>query len=813
MSLPPTPTPMTEGDVETRVVLPLLTRAEFLGHETASIKSKEFLAAFDIGKGAKARKGYIPDFCVYLLSLPILAIEVKAPAVPVEDAWEEASLYAHALNRRFKSSLNPCAFVLATNGKRIMAGRWDNAAPVVSADVPDLIVGSALIAELQRLLSADQLLRYAGVVSASLRLLNFKRPFNQGDGPALINSKLDPNTFAADLSPILRRYFSSRDQNRDPEIYKRAYVSSREITSYDKILESFLIDRLSSSKTRMEIKTTKTGAHEVSQKLAELTRGRPQSGELQLITGGVGTGKSLFARRYKEFLQSPSLRESTQWAFLDFNFAVEVSPDWICSAFTKSLIEEGAFIDLRDETVQERVFSEDLRDRAPFYVRLERGQLGRGELEKARDIEAWRQDPVWLSRGLARYIHEDLGKILIVVFDNVDRRDVESQLATFERALWFMHEMRCLVLLQMRDVTFEAHKGDRPLDTYKTGTVFHIAPPKFIDVVKRRLELSLGELASQAPETIRYKTPSGVNITYPKSRSGEFLKELYLELFQRPNNTARILEALAGRNVRKALDMFMAIITSGHMPEDMITNVATGAHIEHFPEYLVLRILMRQDYRFFSDSSGFVSNLFYCDKSWERPSNLLIPEALFYLVGQNKVSGENGQLGFVAISRLQTELERLGFVRSDIYGAAQYLLARDLIEAGSSTTATLGEADCVKPTASGWAHMRILVGRIEYLGAVLPTTPLNDAQLQARVFDLMQTEMRYRQLYRNQIAQVVEHFSRYLETQFHDLRSHPGYTAPGRTGFHYVFSKIAEALRFERADDGPVRTEIDWLDL
>lgn len=91
----------TEGDVETQVVLPMLTRSEFLGIETGSVKSKEFLAAFDIGKGAKAKKGYVPDYCVYILSIPIVAIEVKAPGVSVGSAWEEASLYAHALNKRY----------------------------------------------------------------------------------------------------------------------------------------------------------------------------------------------------------------------------------------------------------------------------------------------------------------------------------------------------------------------------------------------------------------------------------------------------------------------------------------------------------------------------------------------------------------------------------------------------------------------------------------------------------------------------------------------------------------------------------------
>src|SRR4051812_13538286 len=125
MVLKPAAETDTEGDVETQVVLPLLTRTELLGIDLECIRSKEFLAAIDIGKGTKARKGYVPDYAVYVLAVPIVAVEVKAPSVDAPTAWEEASLYAHALNRRFKSSINPCNFILATNGIRVLAGKWD----------------------------------------------------------------------------------------------------------------------------------------------------------------------------------------------------------------------------------------------------------------------------------------------------------------------------------------------------------------------------------------------------------------------------------------------------------------------------------------------------------------------------------------------------------------------------------------------------------------------------------------------------------------------------------------------------------------
>ena len=428
-----------------------------------------------------------------------------------------------------------------------------------------------------------------------------------------------------------------------------------------------------------------------------------------------------------------------------------------------------------------------------------------------RPLEAWRQDAFQLAPGIARYLQGDRGDILIAVFDNVDRRDAANQLSAFQMALWFMNLTRCLIILQMRDATFEAFKNEKPLDAYRTGQIFSVSPPRFIDVVKRRLELSLAALTREAPDVVRYRTSSGATISYPKSRAGEFLKDIYLELFQRPTDVSRVLEALAGRNVRKALDMFMAIITSGHMPEELITVVASGSQIRAFPEYFVVRILMRQDYRFFSDNSGFVVNIFYCDTNWIRPSNLLLVEALYFLIGQRKEKGDNGQMGFVSILRLKDELEAMGFVRSDVHDAVEFALKQELVEADSSAAIALREADCIKTTASGWAHMRILSSKLEYVSAVLPTISINNDRLSARVFDLMQTENRYGNLGLHQQIQVVAEFYNYLQVQYTALKGHLGYARRASTGARYVLSKVAEALDLSRRTQADQR-QPDLLD-
>lgn len=170
-------------------------------------------------------------------------------------------------------------------------------------------------------------------------------------------------------------------------------------------------------------------------------------------------------------------------------------------------------------------------------------------------------------------------------------------------------------------------------------------------------------------------------------------------------------------------------------------------------------------------------------------------------------------MGFVAVERILESLEAFGFVRDDIFAAIQYLMKKELAETDSATATTLSRSDAVKATASGWAHLRILSSRAKYIASVLPTTPINDARLAARISDLMQIESRFGSLDRPQVTHLVRDFLRYVEDQFKELKIHPGYAMPGQNGASYILSKIAEALTFERSGSVPTRTEVDWLDL
>ena len=461
----------TESDVEQKVVMPLLAGEAYLGIPSKAIFTKKYFAPSLLDKNAGRAGGYYPDYAAFMRSFPVLIVEAKAPDVPAEVGFREASLYARHLNQGYPPDLNPCRFILATNGKELLFGHWD-ANPILRLQVPHLRVGSSELQQLQQWCNADHLEVHAIACLQHTSTEQFISPYALAGGVAVLNAKLAVNDFAAELSPILRRYFSPSSQESNREIYELAYVDSTEITEYDRILEALLKDRLSVQRGTIvqKLEPGRRGEEHVERAISDFSRERPPSGQLQIVQGSVGSGKSLFIRRYKELLQPEGLATRTRWAFVDFNSSpadLAHAEKWLCSTFVESFQSENPTLDLNSKEVLRGIFSRNIQKRKVAYDELRRASPAQEAVGRAEDLMAWQDDPEETARGIADYVLGNRQEVLITVMDNVDRLDLANQLHAFQLTLWFMQRTKCFVILQMRDETYERYKdsGSLPLRT------------------------------------------------------------------------------------------------------------------------------------------------------------------------------------------------------------------------------------------------------------------------------------------------------------------------------------------------------------
>jgi len=251
-------------------------------------------------------------------------------------------------------------------------------------------------------------------------------------------------------------------------------------------------------------------------------------------------------------------------------------------------------------------------------------------------------------------------------------------------------------------------------------------------VVKRRLELTIRDLASAAPKKLMYTLPNSMQVEYPATSLGEYLIGVYKSLFNPSRQVRLVLEALAGKDVRYALEMFCDILLSHYMTDDYIFKSRYHGQEVVLPEWLIIRILMRTKYRFFSENHGYILNLFATNED-SVASNFLLLDILSLLARDRKKQGELGIEGYRNVASLYDELAECGYYKEDIEWGLLHLLDRHLIVADHQRTTDISEDDHLKIAASGHYHLNFLLKRSEYLSSVCIDTWLIDRESAQRI--------------------------------------------------------------------------------
>jgi hypothetical protein len=135
-------------------------------------------------------------------------------------------------------------------------------------------------------------------------------------------------------------------------------------------------------------------------------------------------------------------------------------------------------------------------------------------------------------------------------------------------------------------------------------------------------------------------------------------------------------------------------------------------------------------------------------------------------------------------------------VRDDVRAACSWLLNGGLIEADHMNQTQVEFDDCVKVTASGFIHIRILCERLEYLYGVLTVTPIFAKRVAEDIAEYLKRENQQGHQGAFQQARAVELFLNYLQGQHKTLSDAFLEFGGPRTGATFVIRQIESALRY-----------------
>lgn len=735
-----------ESDVEQKIIMPLIK--EVLGYSDLEVRTKDYLAPTQIDKGAGKTIGYYPDYIIYIGGIPCLIIEAKSIDVSSEKGFREARLYATEINKRYPGDINPVKYILSTNGKDLYLGPWDSEKETRILEIKNLQEGLNDIELLRSIISRSFLLTHAQDIRNKLYAVDRYKPLFLLGGPSRQNSQLAPNTFAAGLVPILRKYFDPDETKWSEEILEKGYCSSEEITSYNSTLESLLKDRIMLKGGVESLKTTKKKADIIDKALQQAVSAKSDIPDpFILIIGGVGSGKSMFIERYYKHLINKEIRDNTLWSVIDFNTAPQNIKNleiWICQEFVNDFSKRYGDEKFFYFENLKRYFAPDIAKREKGTYELLKNSSYSSYVERITDdITKWNDDPEKLSESVIRYFSKDKNIPVVIVFDNVDKRDRDQQLSIFQSVQWFRSKNKCFAILSLRDETFDAYKDSPPLDAFLKPFAFRIVPPRFINVVKRRLELAIQYLASQTDKTLTYSLPNGIQVTYPSTKLGKYLLSIYLSVFNPRRKISLILEALSGKNIRRALEMFAEILISGYFGDDLIFSITEGNKF-NIPEWLVIRVLMRSNYEFFADNHGYTQNLLAVQAGSKTSNNFILLEILEFLAIRRKERTSFKIEGYRYVPEIELHCSKLGYSKEDVLWALELLLNRGLITADHQRASGVTDQDYIKISASGYYHLRFLASRTEYISSIPLDTFFNNREIAQKIVDFSYDSMKNR---------------------------------------------------------------------
>lgn len=795
-----------ESDVEQRVLYPLFVNSSFMGYDPSWVLTQEFCAAVTIGKGSRKRQGYKPDYMISIAGFPLLICEAKETNVSVDLAIAEARMYASEINSRYPTNSNPITIAIGSNGIDLAFSPADSVETKIFK-ISDLNPSSAALQELQELIGSERLKELGKSVVRQNKDKKYFSVSNYMGGQSKLNEQLGINEFGAAIQPYIQNYFDPDNIEHRDEIIEKAYVSSDEITTYDRNLETYLKDRTKTifQEVAKKIHTSKKDASGISDILSKYASNPNFFGRVQLIIGSVGSGKSTFIYRFYKFLCSDEVLSKTAWAFIDFN---EMPPSkdellgWIVTQFIAS-IREGSDLDI------------DEYDEILAILSLEAGKFEKGPNKILKDsdpaeynrkfvamIEEIISDPQKYSACISRHLSTEKGVGVVVVFDNVDRRDPDEQLQIFEAAQWLRGHLKSLIIVNLRDATFEAYKDSPPLDAFANAINFYISPPRFSQVIRKRVELLLSKMSRDHHDGIIYGIETGAKVRLDGADIGKFLTTFYSALFDNKNvKMTAILESLVARNVRRALSMFQEIILSPHVLASEATGASFSSKSRLVREHTVVRALMRERYKYYNNRSKFVFNLLKVDENLARPNIFIYSDIVEYLVRNRKSKIDFSIEGYATVETLSKHLASLGYDQGDTMQSIQILVDFGMIEPESLIDKEISLATPVRAHSIGFIHTRYFLSQPEYLLSISTGASLSSEAVARKIGSYWAGVRDRKDMSLYTKKKVLDIFSENVQAEFDNrCKNHPNYKDNGfggqqvLSGFRKASASIDEIL-------------------
>lgn len=715
-----------ESDVEQKFLFPLLASEQpaGLGHDAADIHTKTNIRKFSIGKGSD-HKSYFPDYVIAKAGLPILVAEAKTPGADLSEAYREARLYAAELNGQFDAGIQPACKIIATDGRVLLAGAADQAKPKFTIELKHFDVYNAEFADFAAEFGATAVDEAYRQILPRIRPKRFWKPRKLVGGVALQREEVGMNSFGATISADFSNIFNPLTLEDRSFIARHGYISSKRRERY---IEP--IDRIIRASTPLSESRSKTLEDTAApNEIVKVLRGSRQlEHQVMLIVGSAGAGKTTFVDHLRVKALPVDVRAKTVWLHIDMNPApisrAEIY-DWLRGEIISKCRDSEPSVDFDELDSIKNVHAAQVNQFRKGTGRLYESNNEVWNSKLAEHLEKTLQDKHVVAQNHATYASSNRGKLLIIVLDNCDKRLRDEQLLMFEAAQWIQREFKGLVVLPLREETYDNHHSEPPLDTALKDLVFRIEPPLFQRILQSRVQLAVQAVGTEGRKVLRYELPNGMHVDYPASDQAFYLSSILRSVFEHDMHVRRLIVGLAGRNMRRAMEIFLEFCTSGHIGEDHILKMVQSQGQYVLPLGLVTTVLLRSNLRFYDSDRAYLKNLYAASELDQRPSFFARHLMLKWLDERSNQVGPQRLKGYVHVKDMRTELARFGVEQTVFFRELENLARGFCVLSEDFRTTNLTDDDLIALAPAGRVHLQISADTY-YLAAVAEDTWFTD---------------------------------------------------------------------------------------
>lgn len=551
------------------------------------------------------------------------------------------------------------------------------------------------------------------------------------------DKELIRNSLSAEISGKINSIFGEifRDEtSKDSEFIKKCFVENEETKKNRDEIERMFADNPPVLENVIPATNTGSIKKQIKAKISndEISAQATAPPKPIIIVGSKGAGKTTFINHlFKVSMTEKELKDHLViYTDLRKYFSTYSTFDInkICSEIIDTIYLTHDDLQLHNKTALKRIYHEQIKrkdDSTWSDSKLANPDQYNEKLNLF--LEEAQKDTLNHLICLSKYLIKERRKRLIIILDNADQFNSETQKQVFLFVHSITSKALCGSVISLREGYYYKWRNSPPFDAYESN-VFHISAPKYSEVLQRRIDYALeninlkGNLKGYNENNVAFEVSNNIIV--------KFLSSLKHTLFSTDNSSIiDFLNHSTYPNIREGLSIFKSFLTSGHTKVNeyvmlQVTDNELRNEQYRIPLHEFIKSIGLLNKHYYSSNISFITNIFIPP---QESNDHFIKYYLLKELGDHiDKSGNTNK--YIENSSVIQKFVSFGYKSSTINSVISELLKQNLIDTSETLSdiewTNLPDKYFISITRKGYYYLNNLIGSFSYIDLILQDTPI-----------------------------------------------------------------------------------------